>query len=142
MFILSTHQVIQAVTSQLFAYAPFYRVPNIDSIVDDVVDAMYKRSEEAMRVGNGKYAFVTASFKDREDFYHWIKGVLFKNEAFKMLNLTPREKEHGETELKDGMVFTWGSKPISPMDDFVDLDAAIQNITHMMITLSKEDEEL
>jgi hypothetical protein len=131
--------IVENVCGVLFRLSPYNKVPNIDEIVHCVLNSIFERQSDSDKIkykkDDGIYSFMMCSFKDEKELRIWLKNTLFNCEAFKMLNVTPKEQKNGKTykEVEETLVFVDRYSSIKQENEFVDLDAAVRNIINGII---------
>lgn len=119
------YDIVYVVSGSLYYMAPNFIVRNIDVIMNKFV-CLFRDSGEKI------IDHYLRNFDDESDFEKWIDSTMRSIKEFRMLNLSQNEINNGITDPDDPKreeyFFVTGLSSIPWMDDFVDLDAAIQFI--------------
>lgn len=120
----------------IYELAPNFEPRKIDIIMKKFVEKV-KNDEDIKTLGQGSHTFYF--FKNnKKDMEKKLREILWGIPEFLELNLSQREFEAGinPTDENRGVniVFTsrYGSTINAPEDDFIDLDAVIQNVMYAL----------
>lgn len=131
---ISKRDVIQTVIGVLYDLAPSYKPRRIDEIIEQCC----KFCDE--RIGN---EFVI--HLDEKEVWDFVKDMIYDFEAFRQLNLSQAEIDSGITDCDDpnrkgGFAVCFvghddngdvvSIETTKDYNDFIDLDAAVQNIVY------------
>lgn len=121
---VSLNEFIRITMGEIFSIAPGHKPRFINEIRDKVVEGFKLNCHQ---VGSD-FFYHDIQLKD---LYKFISDILMSIGKFRELNLSQREFDNGvdvDDERRNQFVFTDRYSSIPEYDDFVDLDACIQNI--------------
>ena len=114
---------IESTLGTIYYLAPYHKPRHIDEIVDSIIENFKAEAECSLRL---YYHDV-----ELKDLYGFISDILMPIDRFRELNLSQREYDNGigvDDENRQEFVFTSMYTDIPDYDNFIDLDACIQNI--------------
>lgn len=121
---VSLDEFIRVTTGCIYELAPYHKPRYIDEIVDEII----KRFKTNCKSIGTDFFYYEVELKD---LYGFIKNILMPIDKFKDLNLSPREYKQGidvEDPNRPKFQFVSAFDSIPDDNNFVDLDACIQNI--------------
>lgn len=121
---VSLNEFIRVTTGIIYELAPYHKPRFIDEIVDEIISRF---KENCKSIGSDFFYHEV----ELKDLYKFIKNILMPIDKFRDLNLSPIEYEQGVTvDDPDRPKFQFVSAfdNIREDNNFVDLDACIQNI--------------
>ena len=135
---IKKREVINAVTGVLYDLHPYHHPEGIDAIIDKI-DEFYETSE---LVKHKKFLEISEIC----EFENIIGELLKSIPEFNQLNISRKLKDEGVTDPDDpknkGFIVTSiYDKNDDRYTDFIDLDAAIQNITHQIFAIKQYDDD-
>ena len=107
----------------IYYLAPYHKPRHIDEIVDGII--------ENFKVGAKQPLNLYYHDVELKDLSKFISDILMPIDRFRELNLSQREYDNGigvDDENRQEFVLTSMYTDIPDYDDFIDLDACIQNI--------------
>ena len=118
---------IKTAVGEIYYLAPNYKPRHIEDIINGIIEN-FKKNAETIGITRLMY-FHTVPLKH---LYQFISDTLMPIDKFRELNLTQKECDAGinvdDDEIRAKIVFTSMFTEIDEEDDFIDLDACIQNI--------------
>ena len=126
---ITKRRLINAVTGVIYEMHPYHHPEGIDAIVDKI-EEFYETSDKV------KFKrFLEVS--DKDEFNPIIKDILMSIPEFRKLNISRKLRDQGVDDLDDERnqgirVTTRYDSCDDRYTDFIDLDAAIQNITYQL----------
>ena len=121
---VSLGEFIQYSIGEIYHLAPYHKPRFIDEIVDEII----RKFKVDCKVIGGDFFYHEVELKD---LYKFIENILMSIDKFRDLNLSPREFEQAvsvDDESRPKFQFTSAYSSIPEEDNFIDLDACIQNI--------------
>jgi len=121
---VSLNEFIRVATGWIYELAPYHKPRFIDEIVDEII----RRFKADCRSIGTDFFYYEVELKD---LYEFIKNILMPIDKFRDLNLSPREYKQGicvDDPNRPEFQFVSAFDSIPDDDNFVDLDACIQNI--------------
>lgn len=118
--------IVSAIAYNIYYISPLNDPIDIDKIMNHVNARVTERCVDSTV---DMYSYIC--FDDVDDFKSWLDNMLMSCSEFKNLNLTKREREMGidvDDENRQQIAFTSLYNDIPYDDNFVDLDACLQNI--------------
>lgn len=129
---VSIDKIIKAVSGCIYEIAPKYAPRNIEVIMSKFIAKLKAHEElQTMHVTYSPFYYFQGSSKE---IMHIIRDNLFDILEFRQLNLSANEYALGvdvdsdERETTYNFVSRYGNPLEDTDDDFIDLDAVIQNI--------------
>ena len=114
---------IENAVGVIYYLAPYHKPRHMDEIMDGII--------ENFKVGAKQPLNLYYHDVELKDLYKFISDILMPIDRFRELNLSQREYDAGikvDDENRQEFVFTSMYTDIPDYDDFIDLDACIQNI--------------
>ena len=124
MICVSLGEFIQYSVGEIYYLAPYHKPRFIDEIVDEIIS----RFKVDCKVLGGDFFYHEVELKD---LYKFIENILMPIDKFRDLNLSKIEYELGisvDDESRPKFQFTSAYSSAPEDDNFIDLDACIQNI--------------
>lgn len=121
---VSLNDFIKYAVGEIYYLAPYHKPRFIEEITDEIL-ANFKKN--CQQIGNDFY-YHEVALKDLKQF---ISDILMPIDKFRDLNLSQREYEQGvsvDDENRGKFQFVDRYTSIPDYDNFIDLDACIQNI--------------
>lgn len=121
---VTLREFIDNVVGTIYCMAPYHKPRFIDEIVSSVIE---KFKADCKSSGSDFFYHEIAL----KDLYQFIYDTLMPIDKFRDLNLSQREYDAGikvDDESRAKVVFVDRYTTIADYDDFIDLDACIQNI--------------
>lgn len=136
---ISEHNLMFVIGGQLFDQAPNRQPRKAEIIMQKVRDSFRKKA-----FNDNEYYSVAV---EKENIYKWIEELLFEIPEFKELNLSHIEYEKGisvddENRPKFAIRTRYDKYDSeSWKDDFIDLDAFVQNVNRMLQIIIDSDSD-
>lgn len=135
---VSNKNIIQSVAGVLYKMHPYHNPEKIEVII--------KKFDDYFREKKPNDTFCLVDFESEKDLYKFIKEFLMSIPEFLAYNISQKKKDEGvknaDDERNQGIVFS-SRYDVESYDrryfDFIDLDAAIGNITNEIIRLEEDD---
>lgn len=135
-YIFSVDQLVKAVSGCIYEIAPNHAPRKMDVIMSKLVSKLRSHTDtETLFEGYNTFYFIHSDFQGIEQL---LREVLWDIPEFLELNLTQNEYEDGvkvdDEDRNDGIVFVTrcGSGMLDWRNDFIDLDAVIQNAIYSL----------
>lgn len=140
--LISRAELIQSVMGILYRMSPYNIVPNAENIIESLIEAFNNKCTIYKDYPNrDKYAFAAEHFNDINELEKWLKETLFSIDAFIKLNISPKKQKAGQTTPDENEISFCGRgiPDLSQEEEFVDLYAALRNITNELWAISEPD---
>lgn len=134
--LLSERDLIYVIAGQLYEQAPNRQPRNAEKVIFDVRD---KFRSEAEKIDDFYFMRI-----EQTEVYKYIDDMLKGIKEFVDLNLSQNEYEQGidvEDDNRPKFMFTSMYSTIDWKDDFIDLDAFVNNVVRKILKMAKEDDE-
>ena len=121
---VSLNDFIKYAVGEIYNLAPYHKPRFIEEITDEIIINFKKNCRQ---VGDDFFYHEIAL----KDLYKFISDILMPIDKFRELNLSQREYEQGisvDDENRGKFQFVDRYTSIPDYDNFIDLDACIQNI--------------
>lgn len=121
---VSLDEFIRVTTGWIYGLAPYHKPRFIDEIVDEII----KRFKANCKSIGTDFFYYEVELKD---LYKFIENILMPIDKFRDLNLSPSEYEQGidvDDPNRPKFLFVSAFDSVADDNNFVDLDACIQNI--------------
>lgn len=121
---VSLDEFIRVTTGWIYALAPYHKPRFIDEIVDEII----KRFKANCKSIGTDFFYHEVELKD---LYKFIENILMPIDKFRDLNLSPLEYKQGidvDDPNRPKFQFVSAFDSVPDDDNFVDLDACIQDI--------------
>lgn len=136
-FIFSVSEIVKAVAGCIYEIAPNYAPRKMSTIMSKFVDKLHSHSDTQTNINRGynTFYFFEGDFTYIEKI---LREVLWDIPEFLELNLTWNEFERGlrpgDEDREDSICFVsrYGSSIDNWKDDFIDLDAVVQNVIYIL----------
>jgi hypothetical protein len=144
MIIIDKAELVGHIAMWLYRLAPKHRPRKVDSIIDDVIKYVDDTFTAPLK---SDPEFRTHDFENRDSLYSYIDTMMKSIKEFRELNLTWREYISGidvdSPDRESVIVFTSRYKVESAdawfEEDFVDLDAFVQDVTYTLLEEQAEE---
>lgn len=141
--LISNTTVINAVTGVLFEMHPYHNPEGIYTIITEI-----EKHFDELDGQNMKNTFKVLSFDSYDEFYKLLKTWLNDIKEFNALNISRKLKDEGVVDIDDDRnkgFSVCDRYTVSTYDkrytDFIDLDAAITNISNQILLLMESDDD-
>lgn len=121
---VSLYDFIKYAVGEIYYLAPYHKPRFIEEITDEIIINFKKNCQQ---IGDDFFYHEIAL----KDLYEFISDILMPIDKFRELNLSQREYEQGvsvDDENRGKFQFVDRYTSIPDYDNFIDLDACIQNI--------------
>lgn len=121
---VSLNEFIRIAIGEIYELAPYYKPRFIDEITDEII----KRFKVDCSMIGHDFIYHKVELKD---LYKFIENILMPIDKFRELNLSPKEYRQGisvDDENRPKFQFVSAFSNVAEEDNFIDLDACIQNI--------------
>lgn len=121
---VSLNEFIGIAIGKIYELAPYHKPRFIDEITDEII----KRFKIDCSMIGHDFIYHEVELKD---LYKFIKNILMPIDKFRELNLSPKEYRQGisvDDENRPKFQFVSAFFDVAEDDNFIDLDACIQNI--------------
>lgn len=121
-------EIVYHLSGAIVSLAPKFKPRKLQEIIDKFICA-FRYSKDIKQIISSFY--ITCSYNELHDF---LKNILMSIPEFQELNLSNKEYENGisvnDPERKSIVLISRYSAELDADDDFIDLDACIQNIVN------------
>lgn len=138
MIVISKAEMIGHIAMWLYRLAPKHRPRKVDSIIDSVIKYIDDTFTNPLK---SDPEFRTCDFEDKDSLYSYIDTMMKSIKEFRELNLTWREYVSGidvDSPDREPIVVFTSMYNVESADawfeeDFVDLDAFVQDVTSSLL---------
>lgn len=138
MIIISNSELVGHIAMWLYRIAPKHRPRKVDSIIDSVIKYVDDTFTAPLK---SDPEFRTRDFENKDSLYSYIDTMMKSIKEFRELNLTWREYVSGidvDSPDRESVVEFTSMYKVESVDawfeeDFVDLDAFVQDVTHSLL---------
>lgn len=141
---VSNKIIIEAICGILYRMAPYNKPRKFNKIIDHIRKYMldFEDDDHIEKTSNNSNSFIYFDFEDKKYIQPFIKDMLMSCPEFVELNISQKKYDEGERTPGTGYVMIDAySNDVPDYKDFIDLGAAIGNITSLICTLIDLDDD-